>query len=266
MAIELNINNVTTVVTDGAELSKDQGAVKSKKLGSVLGGANVTVTSGAMSDLEKLVAQLKNATDATKLSVAQTRISVLSTVLDSMKDRVTEKEREAFVQLEMLNGERSEAADELADLTSKQTLLAVKIAELDSAIARAVQEGEDHREQVETLKKQRAEDQEKLDRINTAIESVNTRIAGIDVKIAECTQTIAQTTLNEVADALRKAASSAVSSSSTDEVSDMSDADRVRKEKKEEATDVGNVIRESLDKITEQILSRLAEAQELVKA
>ena len=46
----------------------------------------------------------------------------------------------------------------------------------------------------------------------------------------------------------------------------MSDADRVRKEKKEEATDVGNVIRESLDKITEQILSRLAEAQELVKA
>ena len=124
-----------------------------------------------------------------------------------------------------------------------------------------MQEGEDHREQVEKLKKQRDEEQAKLDRINTAIESANAKIAGIDVKIAECSKAIAQTTLNEVANALRIATGDKPPSSSTTECADESNADRVKEDKKEATTDIGNVIREALDKIEDQIKKVLDEAQ-----
>ena len=268
MAIELNINKVATTVAGDTKLSEDQGTAQGKKLGAVLGGENVKVTSGAMSDLEKLVATLKNETDDTKMSVTQRRISVLTTVLDSMKDRITQAERESLIKIEELNGEKSGVETELAGLLNDKTAtkgridaLDVKIAELERAVERAVQEGADHRESVEKLKEQREREQAKLDRIDTAIASANAKIAGIDVKIAECSNTIAQTTLNEVANALRAAARDTRSSSSTTETTEERNADRVEKEKKAEATDIGNVIRESLDKIESQIRAVLDEAQ-----
>ena len=267
MAIELNINKVATTVAGDTKLSEDQGTAQGKKLGAVLGG-NVKVTSGAMSDLEKLVARLKNETDNTKMSVTQRRISVLTTVLDSMKDRITQAERESLIKIEELNGEKSGVETELAGLLNDKTAtkgridaLDVKIAELERAVERAVQEGADHRESVEKLKAQRAEEQAKLDRIDTAIASANAKIAGIDVKIAECTKAIAQTTLNEVANVLRTAARDTRSLSLTTENAAERNADRVEKERKEEVTDIGNVIRESLDKIDSQIRAVLDEAQ-----
>ena len=268
MAIELNINKAATTVAGDTKLSEDQGAVQSAKLGAVLGGENVRVTSGAMSDLEKLVAMLKNETDDTRMSVTQRRISVLTTVLDSMKDRITQAERESLIRIEELNGEKSGFETELAGLLNDKAAAEGRIAELDlmidslgKQIEQAVQDGEDHRKRVEKLKAQRTEEQEKLDQINTAIESANAKIAGIDVKIAECTKTIAQTTLNEVANALRTAARDTRSSSSTEDVSSESNADRVEKARKEVETDIGNIIRESLDKIDSQIRAVLDEAQ-----
>lgn len=234
----------------------------------ILGGESVKVVDGSKTDLEKLVAMLKNETDDTKMSVTQRRISVLTTVLDSMKDRITQAERESLIKIEELNGEKSEAETALAGLLSDKTstqgridALDVMIAELENAVERAVQEGADHREQVEKLKAQRAKEQEKLDRIDTAIASANAKIAGIDVKIAECTTAIAQTTLNEVANALRTAARDTRLSSSTAENTDERNADRVEKARKEAETDIGNVIRESLDKIDSQIRAVLDEAQ-----
>ena len=268
MAIELNINKVATTVAGDTKLSEDQGVAQGVKLGAVLGGENVTVTSGAMSDLEKLVAMLKNETDDTKMSVTQRRISVLTTVLDSMKDRITQAERDSLVKIEELNGEKSVAATELAGLLDDKTTVEGRISELDlmidsleKQVEQAVQDGKDHREQVEKLKEQRAEEQAKLDRINAAIASANAKIAGIDVKIAECTKTIAQTTLNEVANALRTAARDTRSSSLTTGDTAESNADRIEKARKEAETDIGNVIRESLDKIDSQIRAVLDEAR-----
>ena len=273
MAIELNINKAATTVAGDTTLSENLGAAQGTKLGAVLGGENVKVTSGAMSDLEKLVAQLKNETDDTKMSVTQRRIAVLQTVLDSMSDRITEQERAGLIEIEKLNGEKSVEASKLAGLEADKvatagriTELDVKIAELEKAIERAVQDGEDHREQVEELKQQRAEEQKKLDQINTAIEAANSKIAGIDVKIAECTKAIAQTTLNEVANALRIAESDPLSKTPTTDVAKESDAERRKAEEKAEATDIGNLIKDALDKLDAQILQAIAEAQELVKA
>ena len=49
--------------------------------------------------------------------------------------------------------------------------------------------------------------------------------------------------------------------SAADNLSNESNADRIKKEKKEAATDIGNVIRESLDKIDGQMRKSLDEAQ-----
>jgi len=274
MAIEININKgAATAVAGDAKLSENQGATQSAKLSPILGGENVKVTSGAMSDLEKLVAQLKNETDDTKMSVTQRRIAVLQTVLDTMSDRITEQERAGLIEIEKLNGSKADEVAKLAGLEADKVATAgriaeldVKIAELEKAIERAVQDGEDHREQVAKLKEERDREQKKLDQINTAIESANSKIAGIDVKIAECTKAIAQTTLNEVANALRIAESDTLSKTPTTNVAKESDAERRKAEEKAEAVDIGNVIRDALDKIDAQILQAIAEAQELVKA
>lgn len=256
------------VATQGTATEDKPLVQQEKQVAPLLGGENVKVTSGATTDLEKLVAQLKNETNETKMSVTQRRISILSTVLDSMADRISAKERESIIEIEKLDGEKATAEGELAGYTSGKAAtegriaaLDVQIAALENAIKQAVQDGEDHREQVAKLKEQRAQEQQKLDQINEAIASVNAKIAGIDVKIAECTKAIAQTTLNEVANALRTAARDTRSVSSTTEGTDERNADRVEKAKKEAETDIGNVIREALDKIESEIRAVLDEAQ-----
>ena len=273
MAIELNTQKLATTVAGDTRLNEGQDVAEGAKLGPILDGASLKVTSGAMSDLEKLVAQLRNETDDTKMSVTQRRIAVLQTVLDSMSDRITEQEKAGLIEIEKLNGEKAVEAGKLAGLEADKVAtegriaeLDLKIAELEKAIQRAVQDGEDHREQVAKLKEERAREQKKLDQVNTAIESANSKIAGIDVKIAECTKAIAQTTLNEVANALRIAESDSLSKTPTTDVAKESDAERRKAEEKAEAADIGNVIRDALDKIDAQILQALAEAQELVKA
>ena len=120
MAIELNINKAATTVAGDTTLAENLGAAQGTKLGAVLGGENVKVTSGAMSDLEKLVAQLKNESDDTKMSVTQRRIAVLQTVLDTMSDRITETERNNLIEIEKLNGSK---ADEIGRASCRERVL-----------------------------------------------------------------------------------------------------------------------------------------------
>ena len=72
--------------------------------------------------------------------------------------------------------------------------------------------------------------------------------------------------LNEVASALRFAANEKTSSPPSVDDGAESNADRVKQEKKAEETDIGNVIRESLDKIDAQIRKVLDESQMKVEA
>ena len=269
MAIELDTTRIASQTT-AATTQNDAPAMQESKLTPVLGGENVKVTSGTMSDLEKLVARLKAETDDTKMSLAQQRISILATVLDSMADRISESERNSLLEIEKLNLQKSEAENKLAGYLSEKTAaegritaLDLQISALEKAIERAVQDGVDHREQVAKLKAQR---QKKLDQINDAISSANAKISGIDVKIAECSQAIAKTTLNEVASALRFAANEKTSSPPSVDDGAESNAERVKQEKKAEETDIGNVIRESLDKIDAQIRKVLDESQMKVEA
>jgi len=269
MAIELNTSKVATTLVGDTKLTEDQGAAQRKKLGALLGGANVTVTSAAMSDLEKLVARLKSESEETKMSVSQRRISILQTVLDSMAGRVTEAQKDNILEIETLSEEMAVLEGELAGLNSDKAasegriaLLDAQIASLEKQIEQAVQDGADHREQVAKLKEQRTREQAELDRIEGAIKSTSAKISDIDGKIAKCTEAIGSATLNEVAAALRVAAGEEKPEAERAE----SDADRRKAEEKAEATDIAKSISEALDRIDDQIRQTLDEAQELVKA
>lgn len=230
----------------------------------ILGGESLKVTSAAMSDLEKLVARLKSESENTRQSVAQRRLSILQTVLDSMADKISEAEKTTLLEIEQLDNEKIEAEAELAGFVKEKgatersiNALDLQIEALEAQIAQSVEDGAKHREQVAKLKEQRAEAQEKLDRINESIKSLTAKIAGLDVKIAKCTATIASTTLSEVAAALRAAGADMSKTVEKPE----SQADRDREKELELQNDISRIIRESLDKIDAQILAVLDEAQ-----
>ena len=269
MAIELNINKVATTVAGDTRLSEDQGTTQGAKLGAVLGGENVKVTSGVMSDLEKLVARLKNESENAKMSVSQRRLSILQTVLNSMAGRISDTQRDNILEIENFNTEKLNLEQKLSGLNSDKVaaqgriaLLDAQIEALEKQIEQAVEDGADHRERVAKLKERRAEEQGKLDQIEGAIKSASSKVADIDGKIAKCTEAIGAATLNEVSTALRAAAGEV----NTEVERPESDAERRKAEEKAESIDIAKRISEALDKIDDQIRQTLDEAQELVKA
>ena len=223
----------------------------------ILQGESVKVVDGSMSDLEKLVAKLKNESEATRQSVTERRVAILSTVLDSMADKISAAEKANLLEIEKLNGEKSELQKSLAALVSNKAAAETLIESLDRQIEQARKDGADHRELVDKLKKQREEQQTKLDNINESIKSMSAKIAGIDVKIGECTKAIASTTLNEVAAALKAAIGDEKPMSEKIE----SQAARDKAEAKIAANDVALHIRAALDELDGQIRAALDEAQ-----
>ena len=268
MAIEINLN--TAAAAANMSVAQDNSpAAQGTKDTPILGGKSLKVTDGTMTDLEKLVAQLKNESESTRHNVNQRRVALLQTVLDSMADRISEAEKKNLLEIETLNGEKGDLEKELSGLKGDKTstegriaALDIEIAALERQIQQAVEDGADHRERVAELKEQRAREQAKLDRIDGAISSVTAKIADIDVKIAKCTEAIASTTLSEVSAALRAAAGEEKHEVERPE----SDSDRRKAVEKEFATDIGRLISDSLDKIDEQIMRKIDETRELVKA
>ena len=268
MAIEINVNKAATTV-DMSVAQDNAPAAQGAKETPILGGKSLTVTNVATTDLEKLVAQLKNESETTRQNVAQRRVALLQTVLDSMADRITEAEKTNLLEIEKLNGQKGELEKELAGLKGDKkategriTALDIEIERLTNQIKQAVEDGKDHRERVAELKAQRDKEQAKLNEIEGAIKSVSSKIADIDGKIAKCTNAIASTTLSEVSAALRAAAGEERPEAEKPE----SDADRKKAAAKEEAADIGRLISASLDRIDEQIMRKIDETRELVKA
>ena len=223
----------------------------------ILGGDSVKVVDGSTTDLEKLVAKLKNENEATRQSVVERRAAVLSTVLDSMAERISAAERENLLKLDQLNTEKASAAAELSSLKNNSAIMEELIKSLDERIKQAVQDGEDHRKLVEKLKEQRAEAQAKLDGITASIKSVSAKIAGLDTKIAECSKTIASSTLTEVYAALRAATGDDKLAAEKTETQ----AARDKQEAKNAANDIALHISAALDKLDGQIRAALDEAQ-----
>jgi chromosome segregation ATPase len=199
--------------------------------------------------------------------VAQRRIAILMTVLSAMSERVTEAQKSSFVKMESLNEDLAEAEKFLEGLETEKSKASARSAELqakidalESAIKNAIQQGKDHNKQVEELKRQKAEVDAKIRGLTNAIASAKAKIASIEGDIAACANAIGAATMNEVAAAVKAAAGSAPAPEESE-----SQAEIEKQEKKAEANNPVNVIREALDRLDADIL-RTIEENQVVKA
>lgn len=195
MAIELTVNRTTAnTVADQTDVSLQQPSSQEAKTGELLGGDSVKVVSGAISDLEKLVARIKNESDEKRTNVARLRISSVMSILDAMNVEMSNAQKAAFAEILELDEKIATDQADLSALYAKYgitngnqaaTVMDAMIASLEKAVERAVQEGKDHNEQVKAAKEQRDADQAKLDRLNNAEQKNEAAIKAAEEALAK---------------------------------------------------------------------------------
>lgn len=247
-----------------AEIAGSQAGVTSAATAAaapILSGDAVKVTNGAMTDLEALVSRLKNESEDVRMSVAQRRLAILESVLTAMADKVNEIQRQAILELETLNTELDELEGNLKDWNSakvtaqgRSALLDVQIAALEAQIENEVQNGADHREQVEKLKEEKASEDAKIADLTNKIASANSHISEIKVKISAATEAIGAATLDLISDAVQSAISEA---GAPEKAKSQSEIDK--EEKKADAVDIMKAIHESIVKLDEDIIKTIEE-------
>ena len=134
----------------------------------VLGGPGVNVTITG-SQLDKLVAKIKDESEDARLDSAKRRIATVLTAIAALNIEITDNQKTELAKAELLEGQIDELSKQLADTTeklaaaeAKSTLLEAQIEQLEKAVENAVKDGEEHRKLVEKLKKTRAADDAEL--------------------------------------------------------------------------------------------------------
>lgn len=161
-------NTASTFATQTGQ-AQDSKTAAAKEPAPILGGQSVTVTT-APGDLEKLVAQLKNENNDVKASVAQRRLASVLEAYTSRYGELTEQQTQILEEIAANNGEIAALKAELQALLkdkgaadAQTALMQAKIDLLEQAVARAVEEGKSHRENIAKLKEQIAQDQDNED-------------------------------------------------------------------------------------------------------
>ncbi len=174
---------------------------------SVLSGDSLTVTN-AFSDLEKLLAQLKEESADTRSSVAQQRLAAVLDVLKSLS-------AEQAAALEAVSGYDAEIASLMKQLeslnstletqTGRSAELDVLIDQLEKMVQQNIEDGKIHRQNVQELKELRAEQAAKLAALEenlSALEKADVRdeaaIAAAQAAVANA-QTALATTDSKIA-------------------------------------------------------------------
>ena len=162
----INPNIASTIATQAGQAQESQ-TQAAKGLAPILGGQSVTVTSALTSDLEKLVARLKNENDDLKTSMAQRR---LASVLEAYTARYGELSAQQMSILQEITANNASISDMMAAIKQMQaemsaaeaqsTTMQAKIESLERAVEQAVADGKAHREAVAKLKAQLAKDQD----------------------------------------------------------------------------------------------------------
>lgn len=162
--------NIASALATQADQSKETKTAAGKELSPVLGGPAVAVTQAPASDLEKLVARLKNENDNMKAELTQRRLASVLDVYTARYGELTDQQAQILKDIAANNASIADLKDELDPLAAEKTaadaqmaIMEAKIDELQRAIDRAVAEGKAHRELVAKLKEQLARDTENED-------------------------------------------------------------------------------------------------------
>ena len=261
----------------------------------LLGGKPLTVSS-AISDIDKLVARIKQEDEDAKLSSARQRISVAMTVLASLNVKLTEQQVKNFAMIEELNDLIAKLSSDLPKLESElnecDLALAVKTKALESAVENQIQAGKDYRiakEKADAVKegdeKARVKAEEALAAataklklanetvkaatsakneavahqavLSAKVNGIKSQITTANAQIADCTNAIGTSTLTEVSSALRATAAEVVTAEKTESSEEMR-----KEEEKKEALDPAKAIHDSLVRITEELENTIESRRE----
>jgi len=283
------MNNVTLgqiapSIASPATENVAKGTTQTKTAAPLLGGENVTVTT-AYTDLEKLVARLKNENEDQRASLAQLRLAVVTDVLASL----SEEQAEALAKASGLE-------TELGNAKAESLVVQAEIERLEKAVQQNIEDGKIHRKQVQELKELREKQAEKLAALEAAqppdaaaisaakqalsatdaairiasakaaaadasleknrasLEGAQAlgkksseRVAGLEKALSEAYGALDQNTVGKLAAALR-AATKAETASEGPEAAE-SPAEARKRELKAEQADPANAIRDALDRI-----------------
>ena len=289
--IKFNPSLSAAVAAQGTATDTNPLVQQEKQAAPLLGGENVKVSSGAMTDLEKLVARLRSEDDETRTNLAHMRFSAVMSALDAANVRLSQEQATAFATVAEQENVKAELETELAALYAEygigpgdnaSAVMDAKIKSLEQAVERAIQDGKDHNEAVAKAKEQRERDQAKIDRLENVCKNdeaaiaaakaalakartdsarmsdVQTGIADASSKISNAMAIIGAEKLNEIAAALVKVADGVETPETR-----TSNAERVKEEEKAIANDPLRAIREALQKIDDVILRTIDENQQI---
>lgn len=265
--IKFNPSLSAAVAAAGTEANEQPGVLQEKQVAPLLGGENVRVSSGSMTDLEKLVARIKIEDDKTRTGVAQMRLAAVTAALDMAGVRLSEAQAAAFATLTEQQDLKVAYESELAGLYAEygigpndnaSAVMEAKIEALEKAIERAVQEGKDHNETVEKEKEKLERELAKAKADAARIPVLQTGITNASAKISESMSILGSNQMSAIAMALSKVAEGTETPEEP-----ISAVDQDKEEKKEIALNPFVAIQESLQKIDEAILRTIDENRQL---
>lgn len=170
-----NIQNIkpnldSTIATLSGQADEAKTTAAQKQVAPLLGGPAVSVTQAPTSNLEKLVAQLKNENADRKASLAKQRLSSILDVytarygeLSAQQTKILEEIASNNDAIASLMPDYQKALADVSAADAQMVILDAKIQEVERAIERAVADGKAHRETVAKLKEQLARDVENED-------------------------------------------------------------------------------------------------------
>ena len=255
MSIQLDTARLTGAMQTSAQDVSTP--LESKQvLSALLGGASVTVTNGGMTDLEALVARLKNESERTRLSMMLMSLVAVSQSLDESQKQRLEQGIALSEKLDELQKSLDKYSGDEAEAKAATMLLQAKIEQLQKQIEQAVQDGKDHNKLVEEQERARAELKAKeqiiVDTQGQIAETKNA-IASVKGQISAVVNSIGENTLKTIANDIATLAAPEKAERP---------AETEKAEKKEALNDPLNAIRESLDRI-ERDLNEAIEANRI---
>jgi len=252
MSIQLD----TTRLAGTAQMSTpdiDAPAGQGKALTALLGGKSLTVTNGALSDLDALVAKLKNESERTKFLMLMTSLASIGRSLSDAEKSTLEEGLALSEKLDNLTGSLAGYEADMAKAEADAVILQAKIDSLQKQIDQAVQDGKDHNELVAEQKRVREElDAKKQIVADTQGKIADTKneIASVKGRISAIVNSIGENTLKTIANDI---------ATLTGPEDAESPAEAKKEAEKAVANDPLNAIRDSLDKIEREIADTIQE-------
>ena len=254
MSIELNVNKLNTgTASTLGDIAPGTANVGGKALNTLFGGESVKVSNGAMTDLEALVAKLKNENERAKFSLFLTSLAAIGQSLNETQRRALEQGLKLQETLEELNRTVDENSSKLSQAEAESAVLEAKIESLKKQIEQAVKDGKEHNELVAEQKRKQEElaaKKQVIAETQGKIANIKNEISSVKGQISALVKSIGENTVKTIADELSNLA-------------EPEKAERPAEAKKAEEKELQNnplaVMREALDKIERDITVTIEE-------